>query len=350
MKTIVCVAATVVLSVSSGEIAFSDPTYHVTRLGFGFTNGIEAKINNCGQIVGSDGQKGFIYDAGYMTTLGTLGGPVFGTRPHAINDKGQIAGFSLTASYEKHGFLYTNGSFEDLGALPGYPASTAFGINDTGDVVGAYYSPDGTSSLAFLYSNGSFTDLGSGVATAINASGTVIGTSTTIGSFRYEDGLWTNLGAVGPEDINDQGQIAGSAYVPVGNGSYTAHPFLYESGVWRDLGLPTGVPLGIPSAINNIGQIVGNSNQSLGASDRPPFLYTGGTIYNLQSLLDSSGVGVSLQLAYDINDSGVILAEGNTSFGYEAVLLTPVPEPSSLMLFGAAAAFIAGLRWWRRRS
>jgi probable HAF family extracellular repeat protein len=159
----------------------------------------------------------------------------------------------------------------------------------------------------------------------------------------------TNLGTVSPADINDLGQIAGSAYVPVGNGTYVAHPFLYESGVWRDLRLPTGVPLGYPSAINNIGQIVGNSNQSLGATSRPPFLYTDGAIYNLQSLLDSSGAGLSLELAYDINDSGVILAQGINSSGYQAVLLTLVPEPSSIALLVVGAVSLLAYAWrWRK--
>ena len=130
-------------------------------------------------------------------------------------------------------------------------------------------------------------------------------------------------------DINDFGQIAGYSYVGSAGGPFVQHPFLYQSGTWRDLSLPAGLPLGIPSAINNLGQVVGNSNSSLGSVDRPPFLYSGGTIYNLNTLLDSSGAGVSLELAYDINDNGEILAE---DAGYNAVLLTPVPEPSALAL------------------
>jgi probable HAF family extracellular repeat protein len=334
--------------------------YHVTYLGFAFGNGIEAKINNLGQITGSDGSKGFVYDGGQITTLGTLGSPMFGTRPDAINDTGEVAGFSLTAALAQHAFLYTSGPLKDLGALPGFPNSQALSINAAGDVVGASFSANGASSLAFLYHNNTLTDLGSGTANAINASGTIVGTSGNR-AVLYENGTVIDLGNFGDSslttatDINNLGQIVGSSYVKSGS-VFLSHPFLYESGVWHDLGLPAGVPLGIPSAINNLGQVVGNSNLSLGSNDRPPFLYTDGTIYNLQSLLDSSGAGISLQLAYDINDSGTILAQGHNNLGYQAVLLTPVPEPGALMLAGIAFAFIVAsrirVRWsssrWKR--
>ena len=132
------------------------------------------------------------------------------------------------------------------------------------------------------------------------------------------------------------------------NNSFVNHPFLYEAGSWHDLGLPPGLPLAFPSAINNVGQIVGNSNGSLGSNDRPPFLYTDGVIYNLQSLVDASIDGLTLQLAYDINDSGVILAQGHGALGYQAVLLTPVPEPSSGAMMYIATACVACEAFRRR--
>jgi hypothetical protein len=105
MKTLIRIAAVVVLSLGIAETTLAAPVYHVSYLGFAFTNGIEAKINNHGRITGSDGFKGFIYDGGQITTLGTLGSPMFGTRPDAINDAGQVAGFSLTATFAQHAFL-----------------------------------------------------------------------------------------------------------------------------------------------------------------------------------------------------------------------------------------------------
>jgi probable HAF family extracellular repeat protein len=267
-------------------------------------------------------------------------------QPSALNNVGTVAGnASAGLTIGPHAFKFQNGSIADLGTLPDYPRSSAIGINDAGDVVGDSFNNAGTQFHAFLFRNGTLTDLGAGAAVAINNSGDIVGTSEATRAVRYQNGMVTDLGNFGDSDltraldINNTGLIVGTAFVQLPNNTFVNHPFLYESGVWHDLGLPAGVPLGIPSAINNLGQIVGNSNQSLGASDRPPFVYTSGSIYNLQSLLDSSGTGLNLQLAYDINDSGVILAQGQTSTGYQAVLLTPVSEPSAAFLTMVGAIF-----------
>jgi probable HAF family extracellular repeat protein len=329
-------AAVFILVFGGVEIASAAPTYRVHYLGIAISNGLVARINNHGQIVGSFGVDGFIYNAGQTVRLHPLGAP-FGNIPLAINEVGQVAGNALADDYVGHAYLYTGGLLTDLGVLPGYRSSSATDLNDAGEVVGASYSPDGTSARAFLYRNGTLIDLGPGIANAINESGIIVGTAD-YRAVRYENGAVIDLGDFGESpltnaiDINDPGQIVGYSYVQTTGGFFVAHPFLYESGVWRDLGLPPGVPLGIPSAINNAGQIVGNSNLSLGSDNRPPFLYTDGTIYNLQSLLDSSGAGLTLQLAYDINDSGRILAQGRAGSGYAVVLLIPVPEPSSASL------------------
>jgi probable HAF family extracellular repeat protein len=344
MNGVARITVVVVFSLANASCAFADPSYHVTYLGFAFTNGIEAKINNLGQIAGNDSNNGFIYDAGRFTILGNT------IRPMAINDSGQVAGFGRFNGHDA--FFYANGSLVDLGVLPGNANSDAFGINASGDVVGSSALGSGGSPRAFLYHGGNLIDLGSGFANAINSTGDIVGKSENLRAVRYANGAMIDLGNFGDRqqtsaiDINDSGQIVGNSFVlaSASPGTYVSHAFLYEAGVWRDLGLPAGVPLAIPSAINNAGQVVGNSNESLGAFNRPPFLYTDGTNYNLQSLLDDSGVGLNLELAYDINDSGVILAEGyasNASYsGYQAVLLTPVPEPSSLVSAGIAAAMV----------
>jgi probable HAF family extracellular repeat protein len=358
MRGTIHIAIVLLASVGGIERVQAAPLYHVTYLGFKFANGIDARMNNKNQMVGFDGQ-GFEYDAGQITRLGTLGGPTFGNSPAAINDAGQIAGAYLDANFANRGFLSTNGALTDLGALPGYPVTSPSSLNVGGDVVGVSSTTDFRSSRAFLYHNGALTDLGPGGASAINKSGTVVGISSSR-AVRYQNGSAVDLGNFGDtvftsaDAINDLGQIVGTGDVRLSTGGFANHPFLFESGVWRDLGLPDGVPLGEPRAINNMGQIVGNSNGSLGAINRPPFLYTGGAIYNLASLLDSSGDGLYLELAYDINDSGIILAEGqaetDTHSGYQAVLLTPVPEPSSLLLSAFAIALVAAPRERRRRT
>jgi probable HAF family extracellular repeat protein len=103
-------------------------------------------INNLGQIVGYTAHA-VLYQNGLLLDLGTLGGST--SQAWAINNIGQIVGFSLTATGEEHSFLYDNGVMKDLG---GGGASIAQGINDNGEVVG-----QGTDAnripFAFLYTS-----------------------------------------------------------------------------------------------------------------------------------------------------------------------------------------------------
>jgi len=71
-----------------------------------------------------------------ITDLGTLPGRE-ASEANDINDRGQVVGFSRTASYsDHHAFLWENGEMTDLGALPGTDRSEASDINNRGQVVG----------------------------------------------------------------------------------------------------------------------------------------------------------------------------------------------------------------------
>jgi len=75
--------------------------------------------------------------------MGTLPGGDF-SRANDINSRGQIVGESSTAITSNHAFLFTNGVMLDLGVLPGvtnsFAGSSASAINDRGQVVG-YSAP-----------------------------------------------------------------------------------------------------------------------------------------------------------------------------------------------------------------
>ena len=68
-----------------------------------------------------------------MNDLGTLGG--LGSYPYAINDNGQIVGWSDTKTGSRHAVLWQDGRAIDLGTLGG-KTSMARAINGTGQVVG----------------------------------------------------------------------------------------------------------------------------------------------------------------------------------------------------------------------
>jgi len=66
-----------------------------------------------------------------MTDLGTLGGT--NSAAYAVNNNGQIAGYSQSASEATHVFLYTGGKLTDLGQynIDTVPAA----INDSGQIL-----------------------------------------------------------------------------------------------------------------------------------------------------------------------------------------------------------------------
>jgi probable HAF family extracellular repeat protein len=125
----------------------------MTDLGtLGGTTSTAYGINDLGQIVGQSYLEGgpnhaFLYTGGVMLDLGTLdldnpGGT--SSRAYAINNSGQIVGRASTAEGDTHAFLYVGvpgagGVMHDLGTLV-LPEnafdSEAHAINNSGQIVG----------------------------------------------------------------------------------------------------------------------------------------------------------------------------------------------------------------------
>jgi len=68
-----------------------------------------------------------------MTDLGTIGGAY--SLALAMNDAGQITGFSQAPDQSEHAFLYSHGSMTDLGTLGGN-YSYGLAVNNAGHVTG----------------------------------------------------------------------------------------------------------------------------------------------------------------------------------------------------------------------
>jgi len=161
-----------------------------------------------------------------ITDLGNLGGD---SVAYAINNEGQVVGYSYTAAFQPHAFLWQNGTMTDLGTLVGGTQSVADDINNEGQVVG-YSETAAGEQHAFLWQNGSMTDLGtlggsSSSARGINDQGQVVGVSSTATNghaFLWQNGSMTDLGTLGEDGnqayyysgahgINDQGQVVGES-------------------------------------------------------------------------------------------------------------------------------------------
>jgi probable HAF family extracellular repeat protein len=124
-------------------------------------------INDLGQVAGTCENpayvgSAFLYDRGRVLNLGTLDGGRGDTAAFAINNLGQVVGYSQlsTAAAPYHPFLYANGHMTDLaiGPFQGTTNDSALAINNHGQVVGSAQLANGQLD-AFLYFNGTMTDL-----------------------------------------------------------------------------------------------------------------------------------------------------------------------------------------------
>jgi probable HAF family extracellular repeat protein len=153
----------------------------------------------------------------------------------------------------------------------------------------------------------------------------------------YSSGKMTDLGTLGGTSsyaygINASGQVVGVAKT----GSGSNHAFIYNDGTMTDLGA------GQANSINANGQVVGYSGNHA-------FLYSNGVMTDFNSMIATSS-GWTLKSATGINDNRQVVGYGTNPSGQtDAFLLTPMPEPSSLVLFAIGAASLFAHAWRRRR-
>jgi probable HAF family extracellular repeat protein len=237
----------------------------------------------------------FIYRAGTMTDLGTLGGIFsWGT---AVNSAEDVAGYSTLTNGAYHAFLFHNGLMTDLGSLVVNGSSEAYGINNFGEVVGWSSSANSSGYFfqhAFIYGGGKMTDLGTlgseySSASGINNLHEVVGGSDlangSLHAFLYTNGTMTDLGTLGgPQSsayaINDVGQIVGWAQTT----SDATHAFSYSRGKMVDLGaynIDT-----VAEAVNSFGVIVGQTYgvDNVGYPFYHAVIYTGGRCSRISTI------------------------------------------------------------------
>lgn len=343
------------------------PAYRFTDLG----EGIGYAINDLGQVAGAidfqdpDSYPGYfnvyshaaLFSAGQITDLGTLapGNPRASSYATAINGAGQVAGWSeIPSTYtDPRGHVYGYSAFISQNgqamALSPDTSAKATAINKHGQVAVtsgdvSFYS-DSDSRRSHIYSQGLATPITSpagpiGVK-SLNDQGQATGDFGTVNTsstddiphaYIYSNNSVTDLGTLGGltssgRDINNLGQVTGIADI----GSGISHAFVYSQGRMVDLGT-LGGPRSEGLAINDRGEVVGFSS---GSSSSPllAFLYSGGQMINLQSLMaPTMGAGWALVQANDINSNGNITGLATFNGVSHAFLLTAVPEPDTIAL------------------
>jgi len=336
-------------------------------------NGLIAGVAVNGEIdpliPGFPEQRGVLWKDGKILDLGTVPEGGYENYANSVNSSGQVVGtafntipdpntlgthifnnlFSFT---QARAFLWQDGAMQDLGTLGGNDA-VAFLINEQGQVTGWSYTsttqadagcylPLATGSFLWDEAHGmrNLGSLGGGctVAQALNDHGQVVGGSLLIGggtqrAFLWQDGAMQDLGGFPgwdtlPFAVNEAGQTIGAGGSP--------NTFGFHAVYWPHIGL--GVELGAigtdpcssAKAINNSGQIVGDSVSlynciNSGDASRA-FLWQNGAIFDLNALIPP-GSALYLVHPQNINDQGEIAgfgvdADGNT----HAFLLIPCDQ------------------------
>jgi probable HAF family extracellular repeat protein len=303
-------------------------------------------VNNSGQVAGYSefgyGQRAFLWDpVTGMRNLNTLPG-ASDSVGRGINSLGQVVGESGGPGFpnEWHPYLWdpSTGAMQDLGQLGSGNRHAAVGINDAGQVVGystsrAYIwdSVHGMQDLGFLR------DDNFAVANAINNAGKVVGISQIGGAETRHAVLWEAPGVMQdlgdlpggavfsePIGVSDSGAVGGYSYAATGR-----RAFLWDSSTgMRDLGdLPGGADESYAKGVSDAGQVVG---YSLATGGQRAFLWDQAHgMRDLNDLVDLQS-GWTLRDASAISGSGYIVGQAVAANGsIHAFLLTPVQQNTS---------------------
>jgi probable HAF family extracellular repeat protein len=393
-------AAATFRDAAAQTVSASWPHYTVLNLGTlgGSQSNGYAGVTNSGWVAGDSYLKGDATEHAFvwrqnvkgqpvMTDLGTLGGLNSGAAFPIKDNHGLIVGQAqgsqvdplkeywgvayVCATSDGHctgwqnlqlGYLWQDGVMTELPPLPGGNNSSAFGVNGRGQVVGlaetakvdaSCVPPQKLDFKAVVYGpkRGEVHELptfpGDAVAgaTAINDNGDVVGFSGSctvpafpsgVHSVLWRNGSVFNLGGLGgvmnnaANAINNAGQIVGQSDLP---GDTATHAVLWQKGARpTDLGtLPGGDVFIVANDINSKGQVVGAScdaNFSCRA-----WLWDNGVMIDVNSLIP---VDSPLYLTWGggINDRGEIAGS--------AVLKSNPNEAPAFLAVPAPAAQIAG--------
>jgi len=361
-------------------VAQNQNNYVITNLGL-LGGSVAAAISiNAGGLVsgfsylpGNQTEVAAIWQNGNAIPLGTLGGPNSAVQWPNHNARA-VVGIAETAeidplnedwscahggfffpSVDKHiclGFVWQNGVMSPLPTLGGYNGY-ATGANDAGQVVGwsettfvdptcvfpqvlqfeaTLWGPNPGQVQALLPLEGD----PDSAATAINNRGQVVGISgicedavgemSAAHAVMWQNGQPINLGDLGgpaawntPTAINNLGQVVGFALDAHSN----FHAFLWtKAGGMQDLKTLPGDIFSFALGINDHGQVVG---QSIGANGSRAFLWQDGVMTDLNCLTVPSSL--PLVFANDINNSGRITGQAHDSSAgnFPAFLAVPTP-------------------------
>ncbi len=319
---------------------------------------IEYRYTHNNQVHNGASTRSFTWFNGNFIELGSLNTQYPGTtRATDINDNGIVVGVSDLGRMEprphqvfhpSHGFRWSGGGMTDLGTGMNVTDNSAIhAINNNNVAVGVV----GHNSWPTKWEAGAITRLQAldprhySWANGINDQGFIVGESKEWNSWLGKALLWrpgqtvpenldpTNLNVQQSTavDINNNGRIVGATMLA---GSTWA-PVHWENGQLTRLFAVTPNGGAMPSAVNNLGHVVGYMRYSTqGAYEA--FIWTDALydpsmlagIYDLQDMIPPN-TGWDLTSANDINDSGYIVGSGYHNGEARAFLLIPDDDPTA---------------------
>jgi len=327
MRRIAEILVAAVVWVSSVSAVWGVPKYFITDLGSGADEAMA--VNDRAQIVGHCDGRAFIWEDGVVRELVTP--PGLQSRACEVNNNGQVVGYYTDSAKDDRAVMWDSDGMHEL---PGTPESQAVAINDSGQIAG-FARREGHGMSASLWEDLVLNDLGTlfagrSRASDINIHGQVVGSVYGDQNGYLSDPV-AGLTFFGrdstPLRINDQEQILINTW----NVGYQ----VYDGGEVTDIDT-SGYPGAFAwcAGINNAGQVGGILSRNAEPFGEI-FIWEEGEFHMISNQLEPDSPGWQFVTVTDINNKGQIVGSGlNPAGEYRGFLLTPVPEPATLLLLG----------------
>ena len=342
-------AAVLRSSMAVGPASSSDASYGIADWGTltasgststaGFGGGLNAAGDGAGRSATGRGDQthAVLFHAGALTDLGAMGAD--SSLAVSVNGAGVAVGVDIDAAQVEHPVRFANGAVTAL--LPPGHVGVASAINDSGTMVGSLQTGDGRTLAVQYVGDGTTVDLGhldlappdgQTAAMAVNNAGDVVGSASTgLGDFvaaRFAGGHATALPRLGANPLNVANALSQSGGYIVGvtqTADGAREAVQYGPGAAAvDLGRRAGDRESLATGVNRAGVAVGVSVDTSGAFHA--VMFKGNQVIDLNSLLPPN-TGWTLQSAQGINDAGQIAGYGTRGGAARAFILTPPPPP-----------------------